>query len=113
MPSDDGLDELIEQITLDAYGDEGHWCFLQAFEDAIQFPIPATLAGIPVMVTGLDFDSNEQRAMVATLDRDRHTASSRDLSLEDSREGSSGCSRDCSPVHLARAALRLRSFTWP
>lgn len=27
MPSDNGLDELIEQITVDAYGDEGHWSF--------------------------------------------------------------------------------------
>jgi hypothetical protein len=59
------VDELIDQITVDAYGDEGQWCFLQAFEDAIQFPIPATFAGMPVMVTGLDFDGNKQRGMVA------------------------------------------------
>lgn len=82
MPPDDGVDELIEQITVDAYGDEGHWCFLQAFEDAIQFPIPATLAGMPVMVTGLDFDGNEQRGMVATLDRDGHSATISLLDLE-------------------------------
>ena len=82
MPSDDGVDELIDLITVDAYGDEGHLCFLQAFEDAIQFPIPATLAGMPAMVTGLDFDGNEQRGMVATLDRDGHSATISLLDLE-------------------------------
>jgi hypothetical protein len=82
MPSDDGVDELIDVITVDACGDEGHWCFLQAFEDAIQFAIPATLAGMPVMVTGLDFDGNEQRGMLATVDRDGHSATISLLDLE-------------------------------
>lgn len=82
MPSDNGLDELIEQITVDAYGDEGHWSFLQAFEDAIQFPIPATLAGIAVVITGLDFDSNEQRGIVAVIQRDGHCATVSLLDIE-------------------------------
>jgi len=49
MPSDDGLDEFVEQIAADAYGDEGYWwSLLQAFEDEIHFPIPAAIAGKPV-----------------------------------------------------------------
>ncbi len=32
------LDDLIEQITVDAYGDEGSWSFRQAFEGHTQFP---------------------------------------------------------------------------
>jgi len=65
MPPEDPLDELIEQITMDAYSDEGPRCFLQAFEDAIQFPLPATLAGIAVVIASLDFDGNGQRDIVA------------------------------------------------
>jgi hypothetical protein len=82
MPPEDPLDELIDLITVDAYGDEGHWCFLQAFEDAIQFPIPATLAGMPVMVTSLDFDGNGQRGIVAVIQRDGHCATVSLLDIE-------------------------------
>lgn len=48
MPSDDDLedlDELVERITVDAYGDEGYWSFLQAFEDEASFPFTASLVG--------------------------------------------------------------------
>jgi hypothetical protein len=38
--TDHDIDELIEQITVDAYGDEGYWSFRQAFEDHIRFPVP-------------------------------------------------------------------------
>jgi hypothetical protein len=64
------LHNLIEQITVDAYGDEGYWAFLQAFDDDVQFPIAATLAGVDVVVTGVDFDGNERRGIVATITRD-------------------------------------------
>jgi hypothetical protein len=69
MLSDDALNELIEQITVDAYGNEGYWSFLQAFEDGVRFPFPATLAGVPVMVTGVDFDGDERRGLVADIER--------------------------------------------
>ncbi len=82
MTSDAGLDELIEQITVDAYGDEGYWSFLQAFEDEIQFPIPATLAGIEVAVTGADFDGNERRGILAIIQRDDHSATVSLLDIE-------------------------------
>ena len=70
MPSDDcltdlddpdldlDLDELIEQITVDAYRDEGYWSFRQAFEDHVDFPIETT-----VIVRGFDdaWSSGAQR----------------------------------------------------
>jgi hypothetical protein len=70
MPSDDDLDELIERITVDAYGDEGHWSFLQAIENETNFPMPATLVGVAVHVTGIDFDGNERRGLIATVEQD-------------------------------------------
>lgn len=69
MPSDDALDELIEQITIDAYGDEGYWSFLQAFEDTVRFPLQATLAELRVVVTAIDFDGDERRGLVAVIER--------------------------------------------
>lgn len=73
MPSDDQLDELIQQVTVDAYGDEGYWSFLQTFEDDVQFPFSGTLVGIPVVVTGVDFDGDERRGLVAVIQRNGRT----------------------------------------
>jgi hypothetical protein len=41
MPSDDDLSigELVDHITVDAYGDEGYWSFLQAFDDHLNYPL--------------------------------------------------------------------------
>lgn len=86
MPSDDSADdawlhdfddivrdELIEQITVDAYGDEGYWSFRQAFEDHIQFPLAASVVGTEVTVTEIDFDGDERRGLTATVQRDGRT----------------------------------------
>ena len=70
MHSEDDLDELIEQITVDAYGDEGYWSFLQAIDDEVMFPFTASLVGVSVAVTGVDFDGNERRGLVATVERE-------------------------------------------
>jgi hypothetical protein len=70
MPTDDDPDELIEQITVDAYGDEGYWSFRQAFEDEVMFPLAATLIGIPISVAAIDFDGDERRGLVAVVQRD-------------------------------------------
>ena len=40
------IDELIAQITVDAYGNEGYSSFRQAFEDHIDFPVRAALVGM-------------------------------------------------------------------
>ena len=45
------------------------WSFLQAFEDGVQFPFAATIAGTPGVVTKVDFDGDERRGLVAVLQR--------------------------------------------
>jgi hypothetical protein len=88
MPSDEGLstDELVDQITVDAYGDEGYWSFLQAFDDHLTFPLAATVLGIPARVTKMDFDGDERRGITAIVTRDGHTStlSLLDIELDDS-----------------------------
>lgn len=91
MPSDDWLenldepdfdiDELIAQITVDAYGDEGYSSFRQAFEDHINFPMPASVVGAEVIVTGIDFD-DAHRGLTATVQRDGHTSTISLLDLD-------------------------------
>lgn len=81
MPSDDrlgwlddlSLDELIEQITVEAYGDGGYWSFRQAFEDHIDFPIAASVIGAETTITEIDFDGDERRGLTATVERDGRT----------------------------------------
>ena len=96
MPSDDerddpgwrdelielGLDELIEQITVDAYGDEGYWSFRQAFEDHLAFPALASVVGADVTVTKIDFDGDERRGLTGTVERDGRTWTVSLLDLE-------------------------------
>lgn len=67
------LDELIEQITVDAYGDEGYWSFRQAFEDYVQFPVTASVVGTEVTISEIDFDGDERRGLTATVEHDNGT----------------------------------------
>ena len=61
------LDELIDEITTDACGDDEQlWAFRQAFEDEVPVPVEATVAGRPVKITKFDFDGNERRGLSAT-----------------------------------------------
>jgi hypothetical protein len=87
MLSDDdvSIEELVDQITVDAYGDEGYWSLLQAFDDHITFPLTATVLGTPVRVTKVDFDGDERRGLTATVTRDDHTStiSLLDVELDD------------------------------
>lgn len=92
MPSDDELedhddldlhlDELIEDVTVDAYGDEDYWSFLQAFEDDMSFPFTASLVGMPVVVTGIDFDGNDSRGITVTVTHDQTTSTMSILDVE-------------------------------
>lgn len=82
MPSDGELEELIQRVTVDAYGDEGYWSFLQTFADDLRFPFSATLAGIPVVVTGVDFDGDERRGLVAVIERSGRTGTVSLLDIE-------------------------------
>jgi hypothetical protein len=47
----DALDEMIEEITVDAYGDhEKLWAFWQTFEDNVKLPADGFVIGEPVLV---------------------------------------------------------------
>jgi hypothetical protein len=64
------LDELIEEITTDAYGDQEQlWAFRQAFEDEIAVPCDTTVVGEPVSVVKFDYDGNERRGLTAKCRR--------------------------------------------
>lgn len=59
------LDELIQQITVDAHGeDEQLWAFRQAFEDVVAVP-DALVIGEPVSVVEFDYHGNERRGLTA------------------------------------------------
>ena len=81
---DETIEQIIERVTVDAYGDEGYWSFIQAFEDDIDFPLDATLAGVAVQLCGIDFDGHTARGLVATLklDAQTHRVSLLDLSIQ-------------------------------
>lgn len=65
------LDELIEDITTDAYGeDEQLWAFWQAFEDDVPLPADGFVIGEPVSVVAIDHDGNERRGLTAKCRRE-------------------------------------------
>jgi hypothetical protein len=76
------IEELVDQITVDAYGDEAYWSFLQAFDDDLDYPLAATILGIPAQVTKVDFDGEERRSLTATVTRDGHTSTMSLLDVE-------------------------------
>ena len=62
----DALDKLIEEITVDAYGDnEQLWAFGRAFEDQVALPTDGFIIGEPVSVIAVDYDGNEKRGLTA------------------------------------------------
>ena len=64
------LNELIAQITVDAYGeDEQLWAFRQALEDSVAVPCDAFVIGEPVSVLRFDYDGNDRRGLTATCRR--------------------------------------------
>ncbi len=64
------LDELIEEITIDAYGDDEQlWAFRQAFEDEVVLPADGFIIGEPVSVIAVDYDGNERRGLTARCRR--------------------------------------------
>jgi hypothetical protein len=85
------LDELIEEITVDAYGDdEKLWAFLQAFEDEVTLPADGFVIGEPVVVVEIDYNGNERRGLTARCRREdasEHVVAVSDVVFPD---GSSG-----------------------
>ncbi len=90
-PSYAALDELIEQITVDANGeDEQLWAFRQAFEDGIAVPCDALVIGEPVSVVEFDYDGNERRGLTAQCRRPggrKHVVAAVDVEFPHGTEG--------------------------
>lgn len=65
------LDKLIEEITVDAYGeDEQLWAFRQVIEDEVALPADGFVIGEPVSVLVIDYDGNERRGLTARCRRE-------------------------------------------
>ncbi len=62
---DGDLDALIEEITVDAYGDDEQlWAFRQVIEDEVEFPADGLIIDEPVQVTKIDYDGNSRRGLL-------------------------------------------------
>lgn len=84
-------DELIEDITLDAYGDdEKLWAFQEALADHIAVPCDAHVIGEPVSVIEFDYDGNERRGLTVKCrgeDGSEHVVAASDVVLPSRTEG--------------------------
>jgi hypothetical protein len=61
-----GLDALIDEIIVDAYGeDEQLGAFRQALEGTAPMPVNGVVTGAPVSVIAFDYDGNERRGVTA------------------------------------------------
>lgn len=70
-PAGRDLDELIEAITVDCYGDDEEMgAFLQAFEEELAFPVEAAVVGVGVEVVGVEHGGDVRRGLVARCRRD-------------------------------------------
>ncbi len=68
---DRALEALIEEITVDAYGDdEKLWAFGQAFADEVALPADAFAVGEPVSVLAIDYGGNVRRGLTARCRRE-------------------------------------------
>ena len=84
-PGLDRLDDLIEEITVDAYGDdEKLWAFRQSFEDNVAVPCDGFVIGESVSVIEFDYDGNERRGLTAKCRREdssEHVVAASDVVL--------------------------------
>jgi tetratricopeptide (TPR) repeat protein len=85
------LNELIEEITVDAYNDdEKLWAFRQAFEDHVALPSDGFVIGEPVSVIEINYDGNERRGLTARCRREdgsEHVVAASDVVLPPSSRG--------------------------
>jgi tetratricopeptide (TPR) repeat protein len=85
------LDELIAEITTDAYGDDEQlWAFRQAFEDDVRLPADGFVIGEPVAVIEIDYDGNERRGLTARCrraDGSEHVVAASDVVLPQGANG--------------------------
>ncbi|MBN2241938.1 MAG: cytoplasmic protein [Acidobacteria bacterium] len=67
----EALDRLIEEITVDADGDDERLrAFRQAFEDEVALPADGFVIGEPVSIIAVDYGGNERRGLTAKCRRE-------------------------------------------
>lgn len=82
MKSDKTTDKLLEEILVDAYGeDEQLWAFRQVIEDEVPLPADGSVIGEPVSVVKIDCDGNSQQGLRATCKK--ADGKSYEVALED------------------------------
>jgi hypothetical protein len=90
-PDDADLDRLIEEITVDAYGDDEQlWAFRQVIEDEVDLPADGFIIDEPVKIVKIDYDGNERRGLTATCRREngsRHVVAAADVTFSKSSTG--------------------------
>jgi hypothetical protein len=89
--SEGELNDLIENIVVDAYGDDEQlWAFRQVMEDEIALPADACVVGEPVTVLTIDYDGNERRGLTVRCRREdgsEHTVAACDLAFPEGSKG--------------------------
>ena len=109
------LDELIEEITTDAYGeDEQLWAFRQAFEDNVALPGEGTVVGEPVLVIAFDYDGNERRGLTAKCrgaDGREHMVAAADVTMPPATPPAA-CSRRRSISFWMRVCFSFGLVSW-
>ena len=121
----DAVDELIGEITVDAYGlGEQLWSFRQAFEDTAQFPFEGRVVGVLIDVVAVEFDGDELGGLIAVCERsdERHTVALLDVVPADSLSDATRALIDAyrrwaraSPIPVAdldHRTPRRESSTW-
>jgi tetratricopeptide (TPR) repeat protein len=87
----DALDKMIEEITVDAYGDDEQlWAFRQAFEEEVGLPADGFVIGVPVSVLAVDYDGNARRGLTARCRREdgsEHTVAVSEVEFPQNSEG--------------------------
>lgn len=88
---DKDLDDLIEEITVDAYGDDEQlWAFRQVLEDEVGLPAAAFVIGAPVSVIEFDYDGNVRRGLTArcrSKDGAEHVVAATDVVFSERSSG--------------------------
>lgn len=68
--SGQSLSQLVESITVDAYGAyEQLAAFLTVFEEEVSLPCAAKILGVDLEVRGFDLEGDERRGLVASCRR--------------------------------------------
>ena len=79
------IDKLIEDITVDACGDDKNFsAFGQAFEDSVSVPCDGFVIGEPVSIVTFDYDGNARRGLTARCRREdgsEHVVAAADVQL--------------------------------